>query len=281
MRYLKTILILAALTAALAGCHSVQRLPMPTPAERPPAPAQEDSEPVPRSALLSPPKLSAMAKSLLPGCERYGLVSAAGSEVLLGYEKKDSTNPTRLASLSRIGDRSGNMVVGVGVQKTSGGTRVSAAETASPSGTLEGWEKWQQRKDGFLNQFAGRATTEKLKDVDAITGATGISKALRKVVRQEARRLDDLLEDPHRLKALSARAGATGSTASQPFAAGPPQGDGVQTGGALAGGDLFSTVTGKGSGDLSIQQIAFLSELVLFGAMVSLVVWGELRRRRN
>jgi len=274
-RVAATVLICA---FCLSGCSSVSRLPLDEPLRQAGTRAESREEPPdPTSSLVSQTELSRIASALLPGSTDFGLVPLSDAELLVG-DAGDGQPPKRLVSLSRIGDKNGSMVVAVGVEQTAGGPRLTGVTTTPPAGQLPGMERYEQEKERFLGQFAGRSTEGDLDDIDAVTGATAISEGVRDAVDEEVQRLSGLLENANSLAGLS-RTGAASPALAQ---AAVPWAEGVLTAAPKGRQEEAGTPSALGNvvsqrGEV-LSSVAFVAEFVLLGMAVALVAVGALRK---
>ena len=141
--------------------------------------------PLPRSVLLTEAELREAVAGAMPGCTRISVVRTLTREIVVGFAS-DGTRPAAIASLSRVGDKKGNVVLVVGVGNLSSDNRITRVMTFSPQGWLKGAEAYEKNRDRFLEQFIGRRAASKMKGVDTISGATPVSKGIRNCVQSES-----------------------------------------------------------------------------------------------
>lgn len=266
---------------AAAGCENMRRLALELPAQNghvsSEAPQETAAEPT--SSSRSSQEVADAAGDLLPGAEHVRSASVAGKQVLLGYVRGEET-PRMAASLLRVGDSRGNLVLGVGVEKSGEGGRISRVLTYAPQGRLHGIARYEEVKGAFLARFAGRDAADELRDVDAVSGATAICETVREVVAEEAAWLAALLHDENALQAVAAAARAPladpGRAARQPGGGTvPPEGSAPFD---LATPAIAGLRGAAPAGSPSV--VALYVEIFLFAAVVGVVILREARRKR-
>ena len=288
-------LLLTLSVLLLAGCSSMETLPvLPlSPAGLPGDGAmdgRDEHDPGgSASALLTQPELSRVLSRLTDGCSRVVMTRLPLREVFMGY-REDESEPARTLSLSRIGDRDAQMVLAVGVEAGATGANITDVMTLSPRGRLRGLEAYELKKEDFLSRFAGREVGASLKDIDAVTGATAISKALRSMVGAEATAVLDLAKDSARMSELAAAGRQLHPSEDDTWqaVAGRDSASGIEGpvrdggGGAIRSASMPSLrdVFGGGSaagGNVSVPAVYV--ELFLMGLAVILIAIGQLRRK--
>ena len=203
-------LLLALAALFMAGCSTMETLPL-LPASPAGPPGHESAggrdEHISRrmeSSLLTQAELSRVIASLMRRCSRIVIVRLHLREVLIGY-REDESEPTRVASLSRVGGEQGQMVLVVGMETAKTGTHITNVMTLSPLGELRGLDAYEQKKEEFLAQFSGRKANSDLGDIDAVTGATSISTTLRNLIGAEAKTILAWTRNPSQLSELAAK----------------------------------------------------------------------------
>ena len=162
-----------------------------------PSPEQLHRVPL-KSELLTEAELKQATQHVMPDCARLLMLRAAKREVLVGY-RKDATEPSVLASISRVGDTKGSVALAIGLEIAE--RRITRVQTLAAKGKPYGLEAYQKAKAKFLEQFAGRRVDSDFKKVHAVTGATRLSKGLRNRIEAEAKvlaalKLDEFLQEP-------------------------------------------------------------------------------------
>jgi len=170
----------------IVSCSSLRLEPLS--AETRAVDKEESSEPLHRvllkSEILTEAELKQVAQHVMPACARLLMLRAAKREVLVGY-RKDATEPSVLASISRAGDAKGSLVLVVGLEIAE--RRITRVQTLAAKGKLYGFGAYQKAKAKFLKQFAGRRVDSDFKKVHAVTGATNLTKSLRTRIWAEAK----------------------------------------------------------------------------------------------
>jgi hypothetical protein len=268
-----TILALGFIVLLWGGCRSVSRIPSPGRNTSDDNGKKNHYKQGNYSSLLPPKRLKQMASSLFSDCKRFEIAPFLDGELLIGYEKREQS-PTHLASLSRVGDKEGNMVLGVGVVNDGKKIYVAGVETMDIAGKLPDIEVYLKEKNRFLSQFKGRPTREGFHGVDAITGATPISVSLRDIVQEEAKKIADLFQDKTHLSSLLSRASrlADGSPYDSQYSSKKDK-----EGKNVVDPAGIKYVPAGDKEDWTFSEISFLIELFLFSAVVSLVAWRELK----
>ena len=154
------------------------------------------------SRILGKAELKRVSAEVMPDCSRLSMLRSAQREVLVGYREK-AMKPAILASISRMGDPRGSLVLAVGLDLAKG--RITRAATLSPKGKLHGLKAYAKKKVKFLEQFAKLPADSDFKKVDAVTGATHLTKAIRSRVQTEAKllkalKVEALLQTPAKKK---------------------------------------------------------------------------------
>jgi len=206
--------MLAALVAFCSGCAQMGTLPLgdelmtpeeawsrPVAGERP----GRSARPRARSVLLKRADLERVVRDFLPDCDRVLLSRSRSRETLLGF-RKGNERPQRMASLTPVGDRSGSLVLAVGLERWGDRTFVRRVDTLAPRGRLWGMKTYLTNRSAFLNRLSDGLARHDSARVDAITGATSISNAVAATFHTEAKALHDLMTDPARLKEVAAKA---------------------------------------------------------------------------